>query len=316
MFSTKVQLPAPAYQLSHSNNILTLGSCFSENIGKKLHEGCFNVDVNPFGVLYNPFSIRNALLNLLRNRRFSEADLFFHNDLWNSFSHSSLFSGISPEKTLETINRRMESACSLFRHIDYLLITFGTAWVYESAATGELVANCHKLPSQKFIRYRLSVEDIVAAYGEIIPQIQLLHPDVKILFTVSPIRHWKDGAHENNISKGILLLAIDKLQQLFGNADYFPAYEIMLDELRDYRYYADDMLHPSALAVNYIWEKFSDIYFSENTKEIVSEIASLKNDLNHRALHPETKAHQAFLLQAENRKQRLLEKYPFLKDME
>ncbi|MDR0371202.1 MAG: GSCFA domain-containing protein [Prevotellaceae bacterium] len=314
MFSTKVEPVTPTYQLSHSDNILTLGSCFSEHIGKKLYERGFNVDVNPFGVLYNPVSVRNALIDLLENRRFVETDLFFYHDLWNSFSHSSLFSDLSPEKTVETINRRMETACTLFRHVDRLLITFGTAWVYKSTATGQPVANCHKLPSQHFVRYRLRVEDIVAAYRDVIPLLERQRPEVKVLFTVSPIRHLKDGAHENNISKGVLLLAVDELQKRFGNVDYFPAYEIMSDELRDYRYYADDMLHLSATAIDYIWEKFGDTYFSKTTKTIVSEIMSLKNDLNHKVRHPETNAHRIFLSQVENKKRRLLEKYPFLND--
>lgn len=314
MFSTKIQISPADFKIAHKDKIMTLGSCFSENIGKKLQERCFDVDINPFGVLYNPFSVRNSLLKLIQNQTFAADDLFHHNSLWNSFSHSSLFSDIDVEKTLAQINGRMEKSFRFFQDTDFILITFGTAWVYESVRTGEIVANCHKLPSKEFLRYRLSIDDIVDAYKEIIAQIQRLNPDIKIIFTLSPIRHWKDGAHENNISKSILLLAINELEKLFDAVYYFPAYEIMLDELRDYRFYAEDMLHPSAVAVDYIWQQFVDCYFSEDTKNTMSEIMSLINGLRHKALHPETENYQLFLKDLDKKKQELFQKYPFLKE--
>jgi hypothetical protein len=273
----------------------------------------FNIDVNPFGVLYNPVSIRNSLHFLLENRRFSTEDLFFDGSLWNSFAHSSLFSDISAEKCLEKINSRLEKSSLQIQKAQFLFITFGTSWVFSTTENGEIVSNCHKIQAKNFVRYSLDVEDIVNDYKELIQRLNVENPDLKIIFSVSPIRHWKDGAHENNLSKARLLLAIDLLQKEFDNVLYFPAYELLMDELRDYRYYASDMLHPSDTAINYIWERFSDCYFSAETKKIKTEIEQLNADLAHRPLHPESESYQHFLKNIEIKKKKLEEKYPNLR---
>ncbi len=245
MFRTIVNIEPSASQIHYQDGIMTLGSCFSENIGRKLQNAYFDVDINPFGVLFNPVSVAKSIQLILDNKRFTKDDLFHQGSLYYSFAHSSLFSGNNSEEVLARINQRMEMAVGNFQKARFLLITLGTAWVYE--VEGEVVSNCHKLPSVTFQRRRLTVNEIVKDYEELIERLKTQFPELQLVFTVSPIRHWKDGAHENNLSKSILHLAVDELQQLFSYVSYFPAYEIQLDELRDYRFFSSDMFHPSVI---------------------------------------------------------------------
>jgi hypothetical protein len=312
MFQTRVEIPPTDLHITYEDRIMTLGSCFAENIGGKMKELYFDMDINPFGVLYNPVSISNSIKMLIENRPFAEDDLFQNRGLWQSFSHSSLFSATTAEKCLEAINERFHNAADFLRETNILVITFGTAWVYEEASGGRVVSNCHKLPASTFKRRRLSVDEIVSDYSELLTRLKTLYPRLQIIFSVSPIRHWKDGAHGNNVSKSTLLLAIDALQNEFENVHYFPAYEIQLDELRDYRFYASDMLHPSDVAVDYIWQRFSETYFDETTTRTKKEFEQLQSDLFHRPLFPNSEEYEKFLKSIERRKQQLIDKYPFL----
>jgi len=312
MFQTKVEIPQSKLKISYESQIMTLGSCFAENIGSKLKEVYFEADINPFGVLYNPVSISNSIRLLLEAKPFNATDLFEQKGLWQSFSHSSLFSDTSVEKTLNKINERFNDAARSFQRTDFLLITFGTAWVFEEEKSGRVVSNCHKLQAKNFNRRRLTVEDIVSDYSGLINQLISQFPTMEFIFSVSPIRHWKDGAHENNISKSTLLLAIEALQRQFKNVHYFPAYEIQMDELRDYRFYASDMLHPSEVAIDYIWQRFSETYFDEVTNDMKKEFEQLRSDLSHRPLFPESVEFQKFQKLTEKRKKDLINKYPFL----
>lgn len=312
MFQTKVDVPESVVKIKYENKLISLGSCFAENIGRKLDDACFEVDVNPFGVLYNPLSIRNSIELLIENKRFTEADIFENRSLWQSFSHSSLFSDSLPEGCLNKINSRLEKASELLKESDFMLITFGTAWVFEECESGRVVSNCHKLPANYFVRRRLSVDEIVSGYSVLISKLQQLFPNLYIIFSVSPIRHWKDGPHENNLSKSILLLAIDLLREQFEQVQYFPAYEIQMDELRDYRFYASDMLHPSEVAVDYIWQRFSETYFDEPTSKIKKELEQLSADLSHRPLFPDSMEYQKFQANITNKQKELIARYPFL----
>ena len=313
MFTTKVEIPESPVKIAYEDSIMTLGSCFSENIGKKLQDVYFNSDINPFGVLYNPVSVKNSLYFLLHGKRFTENDLFFDGDLWHSFMHSSVFSDVSAEGCLQKINSQLEKSKVFLQQTKFLFITFGTAYVYEHVKDGKIVSNCHKLPAKEFARYRLSIDDIVSDYNELLTELNSQIPGLHIIFTVSPIRHWKDGAHENNISKAILLQAVDVLQKRFeNNISYFPAYEIQLDELRDYRYYAGDMLHPSETAIDYIWTRFSDCFFSAETNKIKKELELLNADFAHRPLHPQSESYKKFQKSTEKKKEILTEQYPFL----
>jgi hypothetical protein len=310
-FRTEIPINKSIIDISYRKQLMLFGSCFAENIGNRLKESKFKVTVNPFGILYNPLSIENALRILLEKRLFSAEDLFLHNGLWHSFSHHGAFSGIDREETLQNINNQIRISVEKLLKTDFLLITFGTAFVYEK--DGTVVSNCHKLPEKTFSRRRLSVQEIVDCYTKLITDIQQINPKIHFIFTVSPIRHWKDGAHENQLSKSTLLLAINELQTKYSNIDYFPAYEIVLDELRDYRFYEEDMLHPNNQAITYIWGKFSETYFSTETRQIEKEIAEIIKAENHRPLNPQTAEYQLFLKNLNTKKTDFLAKYPFVR---
>lgn len=294
-FRTHIVIPESDISINHSTSMMLFGSCFSEHIGSKLLQHKFKVDVNPFGILYNPFSVSRAIRRLLSAESFSAADLVFNNELYHSPMHHGHFSATDKEVCLQNISSRFDQAVSFIGQTDLFLITFGSAYAYQWRESGEIAGNCHKFPADRFRRLRLSVEEIVEEWVEVITLLTVINPTAKLLFTVSPVRHWKDGAHENQISKSILHLAIDALQERFRERiSYFPAYEVMMDELRDYRFYNEDMIHPSPLAVDYIWNCFSETYFSAATQRVNDEWAQIRRALDHRPLHPGTESYRLF----------------------
>ena len=313
MFQTPVTISPSAFHISYESSIMTFGSCFAENIGKKMKQAYFETEINPFGVLYNPISIKNSIEFLLENKEFTQNDLFENRGLWQSFSYSSLFSDISPQECLSRMNTSRANASEFLQKTDVLLITFGTAWIFEERKSGRVVSNCHKLPASHFYRRRLFVEEIIVDYTGLIERLTNLYPALQVVFSVSPIRHWKDGPHENNLSKSSLLLAVEGLQLKFRNVHYFPAYEIQLDELRDYRFYASDMFHPSDVAVDYIWQKFSTTYFEDKTMALKKEFEQLATDLLHRPMFPDSPDYKTFQRNLEKRKAAILSDYPELK---
>ncbi len=296
-FFTEIQIPEFPNQMDYSKSMMLFGSCFSENIGQKLLDLKFNVDMNPFGILYNPESIANSLRILLEKRVFTGNDLFQDQGLWNSFYHHSRFSDVNLDAALEKINNRILASHEFLKKADFLVITFGTAWVYELKQTGRIVSNCHKIPAAEFKRFRLGVFEITDVYRELLEQIWKLNPALKIIFTVSPIRHWKDGAVENQLSKATLLLAIDQLIKGFGNqaCAYFPSYELMMDELRDYRFYAEDMLHISQVAIDYIFERFSKVMITKESIVISKKMMKLRKAFEHCPVNPEASQFKAFI---------------------
>lgn len=312
MFTTKIDIPQSPFKITYNDKLMTMGSCFAENIGNKLSDAFFQININPFGVLYNPLSVCNSFRKLLQEHTFTSNEVFEHQSLWSGFSHSSLFSGMSQEECLNKINQSTSQASLYLKETRYLLITLGTAWVYEEIESGSVVANCHKLPANCFNRRRLSVEEVVDEFTGLLTTLKVANESLEVIFTVSPIRHWKDGAHENNVSKAILHLAIEQLKENLSFVHYFPAYEIQMDELRDYRFYASDMLHPSPKAVDYIWQRFSETYFDTDTLQLKKELEQLRADLNHRPLHLNSAEYQLFVQNTEKRKAKLLEKYPAL----
>ena len=314
MFRTQVDIPESHLNINHADHIMALGSCFAENMGKKMSNAYFLTDVNPFGVIYNPITISNSIELLLQNKQFTKEDLFENKSIWQSFSNSSQFSNVTAEGCLKNINSRLNFSGNFFSQTNVLIITFGTAWIFQHVKSGKIVSNCHKLPASEFIRRRLTIEEIVFEYRMLIQKLQSLNPNLHIIFSVSPIRHWKDGAHENNISKSTLLLAIDEIKNLFSKIHYFPAYELQLDELRDYRFYASDMQHPSDMAIDYIWKRFSDTFFTEHTKHTCKKLEKYAIDLEHRPIHPESNEYKLFLDKIQERKEKLLAEFPFLSD--
>ncbi|MDR2954910.1 MAG: GSCFA domain-containing protein [Prevotella sp.] len=311
-FRTKIDTLKSELQISHKSRILMFGSCFIENIGKLLRDNKFNVNLNPFGVLYNPSSISSAIRMLIDEKVFGEDDLFEYKELYHSFHHHSLFSDISKERTLEKINSRMTKAVEDIRTADVLIITFGTAYVFQSKESGAVVGNCHKLPASHYNRYRLSVDAIVDDWTQLLSDLKEINPTLKFVFTVSPIRHLKDGAHDNQLSKATLLLAVDRLSQLYPDMVYFPSYEIVLDDLRDYRFYNEDMLHPNHIAIKYIWEVFSDVFFDKNTIEIINEWNKIASAINHKPFNAQSDDYKEFLRQTLLKLKSFNKKYPYI----
>lgn len=281
-FRTFVKCEPSVCQLDYDNSMLLMGSCFTENIGQKLKYFRFRTEINPCGIVYNPLSVANVLKMLEEGRRFTEKDLWENQGKWVSFYHHGSFAALGKEECLQGINTRLAQAVAFLKQTDYLLITFGTAWVYRHRATGIIVSNCHKFPGTDFERFRLSAEEIVQLYQPLLAGLRERNPRLKVIFTVSPIRHWKDGAHANQVSKAILLLATEALCRYVPQTYYFPAYEILMDELRDYRFYADDMLHPSSVAIEYIWEKFRDTWIAPRIYDLMRRIDKLNKSLAHR----------------------------------
>lgn len=313
-FRTIVHIPNdPKVSISHSDEILLMGSCFAGHIGRMLADAKFRCNANPFGIVYNPHSIRVALRQIIENKPYTEADLFFHDEHYRSYMHHGLFANHSLEQALDNINSRINEAHHALPRLNYVLLTFGTSWVFTLKDSGQVVSNCHKMPAGTFNRTRMSIEEIVADYTTLIQDIQQLNPTCKFLFTVSPIRHAKDGAHSNQLSKAVLLLAIEQLQCLFPEqALYFPAYEIVLDELRDYRFYNEDMNHPSPLAVDYVWERFSETFFAKETLTIINECQKIKKDLLHKPIDKDSNAYRNFLKQIVLKINAFEKKYPNL----
>ena len=231
-FFTEVEIPDCPWKIDYQSGVMMMGSCFTENIGQKLADLKFNIDLNPFGILYNPVSLANSLRRLMQPRQFIASDLFFDQGSWNSFSHHSRFSGSDRDQVLNTINRQLEQSSLFLKSTRLLVITFGTAWVYEWIQNGQVVANCHKIPAKEFRRYRLTIDEIAKEYNELHTELLKFNPNIKMVFTVSPIRHWKDGAIENQLSKATLLLSINQLIKRPGKdlCYYFPSYEILMDQ--------------------------------------------------------------------------------------
>ena len=310
-FRTVVEPGKSNFQISHHSSALMMGSCFSENIGHKLAGLKFQVDLNPFGVLFNPLSIAKSLERLLAGNIFAGDELFFYNDSWHSFMHHSRFSSPDKNLCLQQINERITNSSEGIEKLDFLIITFGTVWTFFNINDGEPVSNCHKLPARNFERRLLEIPTIVETYKHLFLKLKEKNSGLKIILTVSPVRHLGDGAHENQVSKSILLLAVHELCKL-QNTEYFPAYEIMLDDLRDYRFYKSDLAHPSDEAVEYIFEKFSNAYFSNETLKLNNEIESIIAASKHRPVNCNSGSFQQFKKNTLEKISLLRKPYPML----
>ncbi|MDR1356777.1 MAG: GSCFA domain-containing protein [Tannerellaceae bacterium] len=311
-WNTPVSIPEATSPFSCRDRIMILGSCFAREIGDRLSGDKFDVDVNPFGTLYNPASVALSLSRLLEPSPFVASDLFEHEGVYHSFMHHSSFSSVSENEALENVNRQLKLSSYNLTTASRLIITFGTAYLYRRKIDGRTVSNCHKLPERLFERERLTVDAIISEWDGLLHSLQNVNPALKILFTVSPVRHWKDGAHNNRLSKAILLMAIDALQTRYPERiAYFPAYEIMMDELRDYRFYADDMLHPSTLAVEYICERFYRSFLSSESQALINEWKAIKKALEHKPFQPASPSYRQFMQQTLSKAEYLYGKFPY-----
>ncbi len=269
------------FKISYQSKLIFMGSCFSEHIGNILKKNKLRVDINPFGILFNPVSVLNSLRFLLIKKEFTDDDLFFSNEYWHSFLHHSKFSDPDKNRVLKKINERIGSPIVDITKADFLFITFGTARVYEFLETSRIVSNCHKLPNFLFRKRLIDILETVDLYDEFLENLFAINPNVRVFFSVSPVRHIKDGFTENFLSKSILRLIIENLINKNSRVHYFPAYEIVNDDLRDYRFYDMDMIHPSESAVNYIFEYFSKCFFDEYTLDILSNVNKIVKSLEH-----------------------------------
>lgn len=294
-FRTIIEISKSKKELNYSDKIMFLGSCFAENIGNLFLSRKFNALVNPFGIIYNPQSVANSLIAILDDKEFSEEDLIFNNGKWCSLYHHGKFSDVDKQTCLNKLNISRSKARLFLKETNFLVVTFGTSWVYEYIERSRIVSNCHKLPAKDFNRFRLTVDDIVDTYKDLIVKLRYFNPNIKVIFTVSPIRHLKDTAHGNQLSKSVLLLAIDELIDNLPKIEYFPSYEIVMDELRDYRFYSDDMVHVSDVAVDYIWERFKDSHISSSSQLAMKEIFKFTKSLQHRPLSGDFIAYRDFL---------------------
>lgn len=291
---TKVDIPTPELKITHKSTLVMVGSCFAENMGLLLQKYKFNTLVNPCGIAYNPISVARTFALALGVSELQEEDFVFHNEKWHSLHHHGRFSSQNKEQLKENIATELSKAKQQIEVATHLFITLGTAWVFEDTSTQTVVNNCHKLPADRFHRYRLSIYEIVLALENIHQMVKAVNPEASIIFTVSPVRHLKDGANENQLSKASLLLAIDMLQKEKGGVSYFPAYELVMDEMRDYRFYAEDMTHLNNVGVQYIWKSFSENYIAEESLQHFPALASICKSLEHRVENKNSEAYIVF----------------------
>jgi hypothetical protein len=302
----------PLFNIHHKHNVFMVGSCFAENMSEQLLSYKFNVTVNPYGILFNPSSIELFLNDIIDNEQNVDEWVLNRGKIYYSYKcHSSVYSN-DEKDLLKKIRKTKQSAHQTLSVCDYVFITFGSAFIYEHKEINATVANCHKQASSQFEKRLLTVEEIVFNYRLLIQKLRVFNPRISIVITVSPVKYLKDGLVENNISKATLLLAANTLKN-DGLVDYFPAYELVNDDLRDYRFYKEDMAHPNAQAIKYVWEKFNDTYFDDETIFLNKEIEKLNAALNHKMLFPESEEAMAFQMSIEKMKRELMKRHPYLK---
>jgi hypothetical protein len=280
-FRTIIPVKKSTLEIAHQSKLMLMGSCFAENMGDRLLAHRFDSVLNPFGILYNPSSIALALDKISHNYRFEEADLFEFDGRYHSYLHHGRFSNIDQKICLAQINQELALAYTRLKTADYLFITFGSSWVFKLAESDTVVGNCHKVPAKKFVRTLLKLNDIVDEYQKLLDKLLKTNANLNIVFTVSPVRHLKDGAHGNQISKSILLLAVEELTNNYKQCQYFPSYELIMDDLRDYRFYNSDMTHINETGIEYIWDYFCKTYLNQDTLKMLPETGKMAKSLNH-----------------------------------
>ena len=308
---TQIPLQKQANNLiDYDSNVLLLGSCFVENIGVKLEYFKFQNLINPFGILFHPLAIEKLIHNSTQKKEYTEEDIFFHNERWHCYDVHSKLSNISKDNLLKDLNANIELTNQQIQQSTHIIITLGTAWVYKHKETDSIVANCHKVPQKKFSKELLSEEELQKSITHAINLIKRINTEVIIIFTISPVRHLKDGFVENAQSKSHLIAAMHKVLKSEKRLYYFPSYEIMMDELRDYRFYAEDMIHPNATTINYVWERFQHVWISEAIKKTMEDVDEIQKGLLHKPFNPNSEAHQKFLEKLESKKQKIKSLYP------
>ena len=296
-FRTQIPVPKSNSPIDYTSGIVSLGSCFAENIGAKFEYFKFRASVNPFGIIFNPVSLEKLICRSIQKEYFTEKDIFWYNDFWHSFEVHSELSSSDKELFLKSLNEIIDEFYKRLTESSHVCITLGTSWVYRNVKSDEIVANCHKVPQKQFTKELLSVIQIEESLRRIIASVTSINPNCHFIFTVSPVRHSKDGFVENQRSKAHLITALQKIlltEHYLPNTVYFPSYEIMMDELRDYRFYAEDMLHPNSIAIDYIWERFFQTMISETCYPVMEEVNYIQKALQHRPFNPDSESHRKF----------------------
>ncbi len=309
---TKIPLRSQEPKIGYDSEIFMLGSCFAENIGEKFEYYKFKNRINPFGILFHPKAIETYLWMASQDENYTETDLFYHNERWHCFdAHSSLS---NPDKNvlLSRLNESLFDTKEKIKSSTHIFITLGTAWVYRLKSLDMVVANCHKIPQAEFDKELLSVEEIEQNLQNCVRLIRSVNQSVQIVFTVSPVRHIKDGFVENTRSKSNLIAAVHRIVETSSKFVYFPSYELMMDELRDYRFYNEDMVHPSDLAIQYIWDRFSEVWISEHAKQTMKQVEEVQKGLSHRPFNPQSEQYTLFLKKLTLKKNQLQSEYPFM----
>lgn len=295
-FQTHIPLSKETrHPIDYTSKVLLLGSCFSENIGDKFKYFKFQANQNPFGNLFHPKAIETFIIHAINEKEYTDDNVFFLNERWHCFDAHSQMSASSKESLLQRLNLAIESTNKQIHSVSHIIITLGTSWAYRFIESDTIVANCHKVPQKKFLKEILSVEEITESLESIVALIREVNPQVNFIFTVSPVRHLKDGFIENQQSKSHLIAAIHQVVEPRNRLFYFPSYEIVMDELRDYRFYNEDMIHPNQTAINYIWEKFSETWIDESSSNTMNSVDSIQKRLNHRPFNPNSEEHKTFL---------------------
>jgi len=314
-FTTQIPIPQSDRPIDYNSRIMSLGSCFAVNIGQKLDYLKFRNTTNPFGILFHPLALEKFIGFAVNCKPFTEADIFFHNERWHCFDAHSDLSHPDKDILLNNLTSSASLAQAELHRSTHLIITLGTAWVYRNIDSGELVANCHKVPQKQFTKELLAVEVIKQSLSNIIAMVQKVNPTAQIVFTVSPVRHIKDGFTENQWSKANLISALQEtlaVPPLGVRGLYFPSYEIMMDELRDYRFYAQDMIHPNQVAIDYIWERFTDAFITPVAQETMKQVDSIQKGLSHRPFDPEGIQHKDFLSKLHDKINLLQKQHPHI----
>lgn len=310
-FRTIVPIPKATENITYYSKIVSLGSCFAVNMAQKFAYYKFPVTLNPFGILFHPLAIEGILHRAWQQIPYTSNDFFKHNELWHSFSFHSDLSQLNLENAISLANTQQLQLRQALKDATFCFITLGTAWVYIYNSTDTIVANCHKLSSQHFSKRLLSVYEITESLTNILTLLHTIQPEIHCVFTISPVRHLKDGFLENQVSKAQLFSALYPLLS-DGKASYFPACELLLDELRDYRFYANDMVHPSEGAINYIWERWVETYVDEATQADMKQVDSIQKGLLHRPFNPQSETHRKFLEQLKQKMEVFTQKYPHI----
>jgi hypothetical protein len=313
-FRTQIPLSKSNNPIDYNSKVLSFGSCFAENMAEKFDYFKFQNETNPFGIIFNPVSIEKVIQRTVLEKQFTEKDVFFYNERWHSFEVHSDLSNSDRQELLETLNKTISETNKQLKEATHIIITYGTSWIYRNLESDEIVANCHKVPQKQFSKELLPVVVIQKSIQNTIDLIQTVNPNINFIFTISPVRHIKDGFAENQLSKSHLFAALYQAFDFHLSAfTYFPSYEIMMDELRDYRFYAEDMLHPNQVAIDYIWHKFSENYIEEESILLMSEVSEIQKSLRHRSFNPESEQHQKFLAKLQQKINSLGERWPNIK---